>query len=99
MDALRWVADELSLSGYRYPAAGLLLLGLAVDLAITAWLLVGVARSAAAHEARGGRHIWALLTRCLLVVIVIGLPFLLVDEFRALRELVLTSGRLVTSIG
>lgn len=87
MDALRWVADELSLVGHRHAALGLLLLVLAGDLAINAWLLVGVARSAALHEARGGRHIWALLTRCVLVIVVIGLPFLLVDEFKTLREL------------
>jgi hypothetical protein len=99
MDALRWGTDELSLAGYGPAAVGLLLLALAADLAITAWLLVGVARSAALHEERGGRPLWALLTRCVLVVILIGLPFLLVDEFRTLRDLVLTSGRLLGSIG
>lgn len=99
MDGLRWLAEALNQSGHHLLAVALLLLVLVGDLAITAWLLVGVARSAGRHEERGGRPIWALLTRCVLIVIALGLPFLLHDEFRTLRELVLTSGRPLASIG
>lgn len=79
--------ETLSLSGHREAAAGLLLLGLAADLPILVWQFVGVARSAAAHEARGGRRIWAFLTRCLLVVLLIGVPFLIAEEVSTLRGL------------
>lgn len=97
--ALDELVEVLGGAGYRFAAAGLLVLALAIDLVVTTWLLVGVARSAALHEERGGRPVWARLTRCFLIVVLIGLPFLLLDEFRTLRELLLTSGRLATSIG
>lgn len=79
--------EALSLSGHGVAAAGLLLPGLAAYLALFVWQAVGVARSAAAHEARGGRRLWAFLVRCVLVVAVIGVPLLLWDELATLREL------------
>lgn len=79
--------EALSLSGHGGAAVGLLLLGLAAYLALFVWQAVGVARSASAHEARGGRRLWALLARCVIVVAVIGVPLLLRDEFATLREL------------
>lgn len=79
--------EALDLSGHRGAAAGLLLLGLVAYLTLFAWQAVGVARSASAHEERGGRRLWALLARCVLVVAVIGVPLLLMDELATLRRL------------
>ncbi|MDB5377893.1 MAG: hypothetical protein JWR00_2339 [Rubritepida sp.] len=50
------------------------------------WQFVGVARSAAGHEARGGKRLWAFLARGVLVVALIGLPFVVADDVTMLRR-------------
>ena len=79
--------EALGLSGHGGVAAVLLVISLAAYLAFFAWQATGVARSASAHEERGGRRLWALLARCVLVVAAIGVPLLLMDEFATLRAL------------
>jgi hypothetical protein len=56
--------NDVSASMYALMLAGAVLL----DIAMTAWLMVGIWRSASSHKSRGGRVFWAWVAKSIVII-------------------------------